>query len=88
MHLGLPEEIDPSLFRYLPEGVDVTRIGKDLSGDLYLDMWVLPLHPKEAAAARAHIRERACGAVAVRRRGCLSLLYPSRGNAVRRAGRA
>jgi phosphoglycerate dehydrogenase-like enzyme len=56
MHLGLPEEIDPSLFRYLPEGVDVTRIGKDLSGELYLDMWVLPLSPKQAAAARAHIR--------------------------------
>lgn len=55
MHLGLPEEIDPSLFRYLPEGVDITRIGKNLSGDLYLDMWVLPLHPKEAAAAREHI---------------------------------
>src|SRR5581483_4486422 len=33
-----------------------TRIGKDLSGDLYLDMWVLPLTPKQAAAARAHIR--------------------------------
>ena len=56
MHLGLPEAIDPSLFRYLPEGVDVTRIGKDLSGDLYLDMWVLPLTPKQAAVARAHIR--------------------------------
>jgi phosphoglycerate dehydrogenase-like enzyme len=56
MHLGLPEEIDPSLFRYLPEGVDITRIGKNLSGDLHLDMWVLPLHPKQAAAARAHIR--------------------------------
>jgi phosphoglycerate dehydrogenase-like enzyme len=55
MHLGLPEEIDPSLFRYLPEGVDVTRIGKELSGELHLDMWVLPLHPKQAAAARAHI---------------------------------
>src|ERR1700758_3552507 len=55
MHLGLPEEIDPSLFRYLPEGVDVTRIGKDLKGELHLDMWVLPLHPKQAAAARAHI---------------------------------
>jgi phosphoglycerate dehydrogenase-like enzyme len=56
MRLGLPEEIDPSLFRYLPEGVDVTRIGKDLSGELHLDMWVLPLSPKQAAAARAHIR--------------------------------
>jgi phosphoglycerate dehydrogenase-like enzyme len=56
MHLGLPEEIDPSLFRYLPEGVDITRIGKNLSGDLHLDIWVLPLHPKQAAAARAHIR--------------------------------
>ena len=56
MHLGLPEEIDPSLFRYLPEGVDVTRIGKDLKGELHLDMWVLPLNPKQAAAARAHIR--------------------------------
>jgi phosphoglycerate dehydrogenase-like enzyme len=56
MHLGLPEEIDPSLFRFLPEGVDVTRIGKDLTGELYLDMWVLPLHPKQAAAARPHIR--------------------------------
>ena len=56
MHLGLPEEIDPSLFRFLPEGVDVTRIGKDLTGDLHLDMWVLPLDPKQAAAARPHIR--------------------------------
>jgi phosphoglycerate dehydrogenase-like enzyme len=56
MHLGLPEEIDPSLFRYLPEGVDVTRIGKVLTGELHLDMWVLPLHPKQAAAARPHIR--------------------------------
>lgn len=56
MHLGLPEEIDPSLFRYLPDGVDVTRIGKELSGDLYLDMWVLPLTAKQAAAARPHIR--------------------------------
>ena len=56
MHLGLPEEIDPSLFRFLPEGVDVTRIGKDLTGALDLDMWVLPLHPKQAAAARQHIR--------------------------------
>ena len=55
MHLGLPEEIDPSLFRFLPEGVDVTRIGKDLTGELHLDMWVLPLNPKQAAAARAHI---------------------------------
>ena len=55
MHLGLPEEIDPTLFRYLPEGVDVTRIGKDLKGELHLDMWVLPLNPKQAAAARAHI---------------------------------
>ena len=56
MHLGLPEEIDPSLFRFLPEGVDITRIGKEASGELDLDMWVLPLHPKQAAAARAHIR--------------------------------
>ena len=56
MHLGLPEEIDPSLFRYLPEGVDITRIGKELVGDLYLDIWVLPLTPKQAAAAREHIR--------------------------------
>ncbi|HEX6495564.1 MAG TPA: 2-hydroxyacid dehydrogenase [Acidobacteriaceae bacterium] len=56
MHLGLPEEIDPSLLCFLPEGVDVTRIGKELTGELDLDMWVLPLHPKQAAAARAHIR--------------------------------
>lgn len=56
MHLGLPEEIDPSLFRYLPEGVDITRIGKQVDGDLDLDMWVLPLTPKQAAAARPHIR--------------------------------
>jgi phosphoglycerate dehydrogenase-like enzyme len=56
MHLGLPEEIDPSLLRYLPEGVDVTRIGKDLAGELHLDMWVLPLNPKQAAAARPYIR--------------------------------
>ena len=56
MHLGLPEEIDPSLFRYLPDGVDVTRIGNELTGELRLDMWVLPLHPKQAAAARPHIR--------------------------------
>jgi phosphoglycerate dehydrogenase-like enzyme len=55
MHLGLPEEIDPTLFRYLPESVDVTRIGKDLKGELHLDMWVLPLNPKQAAVARAHI---------------------------------
>jgi phosphoglycerate dehydrogenase-like enzyme len=56
MHLGLPEEIDPSLFRYLPEGVDITRIGEDTRGDLHLDMWVLPLSPKQAAATRPHIR--------------------------------
>ncbi|MDQ1452429.1 MAG: hypothetical protein QOK38_2295 [Acidobacteriaceae bacterium] len=56
MHLGLPEEIDPSLFRFLPEGVDVTRIGTKLTGELDLDMWVLPLNPKQAAAARPHIR--------------------------------
>jgi phosphoglycerate dehydrogenase-like enzyme len=56
MHLGLPDEIDPALFCYLPEGVDVTRIGKDLKGELHLDMWVLPLNPKQAAAARAHIK--------------------------------
>jgi phosphoglycerate dehydrogenase-like enzyme len=56
MHLGLPEEIDPSLFRYLPEGVDITRIGSNLSGELHLDMWVLPLSPKQAGAARQHIR--------------------------------
>lgn len=56
MHVGLPEEIDPSLFRYLPEGVDITRIGKGLEGDLDLDLWVLPLTPKRAADARAHIR--------------------------------
>ncbi|HEX6770893.1 MAG TPA: 2-hydroxyacid dehydrogenase [Acidobacteriaceae bacterium] len=56
MHLGLPEDIEPSLFRYLPEGVDITRIGKGLDGDLHLDMWVLPLTPKQAASARAHIR--------------------------------
>jgi phosphoglycerate dehydrogenase-like enzyme len=55
MHLGLPEEIDPSLFRYLPEGVDITRIGDHLTGDLHLDMWVLPLNPKQAASARPHI---------------------------------
>jgi phosphoglycerate dehydrogenase-like enzyme len=55
MHLGLPEEIDPSLFRYLPEGVDITRIGDHLTGELHLDMWVLPLNPKQAAAARPHI---------------------------------
>jgi phosphoglycerate dehydrogenase-like enzyme len=55
MHLGLPEEIDPSLFGHLPKGVNVTRIGKDLSRDLDLDMWVLPLTPKKAAAAREHI---------------------------------
>jgi phosphoglycerate dehydrogenase-like enzyme len=55
MHLGLPEEIDPSLFRYLPEGVDITRLGADLTGDLHLDMWVLPLSPKQAAAERPHI---------------------------------
>ena len=55
MHLGLPEAIDPSLFRYLPQGVDITRIGASLNGDLHLDMWVLPLSPKQAAAARAHI---------------------------------
>jgi phosphoglycerate dehydrogenase-like enzyme len=56
MHLGLPEEIDPSLFRYLPQGVDVTRMGSQLSGDLFLDMWLLPLTPKQAASARPHIR--------------------------------
>jgi phosphoglycerate dehydrogenase-like enzyme len=56
MHLGLPEEIDPSLFRYLPEGIDITRIGDHLTGELHLDMWVLPLNPKQAAAARPHIR--------------------------------
>lgn len=56
MHLGLPEDIDPSLFRYLPEGVDVTRIGQSISGELHLDMWVLPLNPSQAAAARSHIR--------------------------------
>jgi phosphoglycerate dehydrogenase-like enzyme len=56
MHLGLPEEIDPSLFRYLPEGVDITRIGDHLTGELHLDMWVLPLNPKQAAEARPHIR--------------------------------
>jgi phosphoglycerate dehydrogenase-like enzyme len=55
MHLGLPEEIDPSLFRYLPEGVDITRIGDHLTGDLHLDMWVLPLNPRQAASARPHI---------------------------------
>ena len=56
MHLGLPEEIDRSLFRYLPEGVDITRIDDHLTGDLHLDIWVLPLNPKQAAAARPHIR--------------------------------
>jgi phosphoglycerate dehydrogenase-like enzyme len=56
MHVGLPEDIDPSLFRYLPEGVDVTRIGKNLTGELHLDIWVLPLTPKSAAAVRPHIR--------------------------------
>lgn len=56
MHLGLPEEIDPSLFHFLPQGIDLTRIGKDISGELDLDMWVLPLLPKQAAAARPHIR--------------------------------
>ncbi len=57
MHLGLPEEIDPSLFHHLPKGVDVTRIGKHLSGELDLDMWVLPLSPKQAEVARPHIRK-------------------------------
>ena len=56
MHVGLPEEIDPSLFHYLPEGVDITRISDDLTGELHLDMWVLPVSPKQAAAARPHIR--------------------------------
>ncbi|HEY3987757.1 MAG TPA: NAD(P)-dependent oxidoreductase [Acidobacteriaceae bacterium] len=55
MHLGLPEEIDPDLFRFLPDGVDITRIGKDLTGGLHLDMWVLPLQPRQAAAALPHI---------------------------------
>ena len=56
MHLGLPEEIDPSLFHLLPSGVDVTRIGSDFHGTLDLDMWVLPYYPKPAAAARTHVR--------------------------------
>jgi phosphoglycerate dehydrogenase-like enzyme len=56
MHLGIPEEIDPSLFQLLPPGVEVTRIGSSFSGTLDLDMWVLPYYPKQAATARTHIR--------------------------------
>lgn len=56
LHLGLPEEIDPSLFHHLPSGIDVTRLGAHTSGELDLDIWVLPLTSKQAAAARAHIR--------------------------------
>ncbi|MCU1313742.1 MAG: D-isomer specific 2-hydroxyacid dehydrogenase family protein, partial [Acidobacteriaceae bacterium] len=56
MHLAVPEEIDPSLFHLLPSGVDVTRIGSDFQGALDLDMWVLPYYPKQAAAARPHVR--------------------------------
>jgi phosphoglycerate dehydrogenase-like enzyme len=56
MHLAVPEEIDPSLFHLLPSGVDVTRIGSDFQGALDLDMWVLPYYPKQAAAARRHVR--------------------------------
>jgi phosphoglycerate dehydrogenase-like enzyme len=56
MHLGLPEEIDPSLFHFLPSGVDVTRIGSNFTGTVDLDVWVLPYYAKQAAAARAHVR--------------------------------
>jgi phosphoglycerate dehydrogenase-like enzyme len=56
MHLGLPEEIDPSLFHLLPSGVDITRIGSNFTGTVDLDMWVLPYYAKQAAAARAHVR--------------------------------
>jgi phosphoglycerate dehydrogenase-like enzyme len=56
MHLGLPEAIDPSLFRYLPQGVDVTRMGAQLDSQLDLDMWLLPLSVKQAESALPHLR--------------------------------
>jgi phosphoglycerate dehydrogenase-like enzyme len=63
MHVGLPEAIDPYLFRHLPRGVNITRIpdGDDAASsdpklDLDLDLWVLPYYPKQAAIARQQIR--------------------------------
>ena len=56
LQLGLPAVIDPSLFRHLPQGVEVIRIGENTTGPLDLDIWVPPLYPKQAAAVRPHLR--------------------------------
>ncbi len=59
MHVGLPEAIDPSLLRHLPQGVTVTRIPDDASAassPFDLDMWVLPYYARQAATARQQIR--------------------------------
>jgi phosphoglycerate dehydrogenase-like enzyme len=58
MRLGLPAEIDPSLFRHLPPGLEMVRIAPtpDESPALDLDMWVLPLYPHQAAIVRPRIR--------------------------------
>ncbi len=64
MRLGLPAEIDPSLFRHLPPGLDIVRIaaaqeasvGGIAPDALELDMWVLPLFPHQAAMVRPQIR--------------------------------
>lgn len=60
MRIGIPAEVDPSLFRHLPPGLDIVRM--DAASDaetappLELDMWVLPLFPRQAAAVRPQIR--------------------------------
>jgi phosphoglycerate dehydrogenase-like enzyme len=60
MRVGLPAEIDPSLFRHLPAEVEVVRIAADENvpageSALDLDIWVLPLFPRQAALVRPRI---------------------------------
>ena len=58
MRVGIPAEIDPSLYAHLPKAVEVVRIATDgaaAADKLDLDMWVLPLFPHIAARVRPQI---------------------------------
>ena len=56
MRLGLPVEIDPALFLHLPQDIEIVRIGEDTAGPLDLDIWALPLFPRQAEAVRPQVR--------------------------------
>jgi phosphoglycerate dehydrogenase-like enzyme len=58
MLLGLPAELDTSLLRHIPPGVEIVRLASNEqdTSPLDLDMWVLPLYPHQAAMVRPRIR--------------------------------